>query len=365
MRVQPLKIGLSGLALAFFLSSLPTGRAETQAGAKKPPRPALVAPHLAPRTDALLKEVALRYEPDLTPQARDRDYLEKIQRARRMLGLAQLVDLRSQTLRLLEGRGEVSWEILRQLSWPQGDRVGVTLILPVWVPSRAQRVTVYAGFEKNWQTVALTLPRPSGNLWFAASLEDINRKDRYRPETLQVEVNSRFAPFVALFLEYIFREGWYEPGKRVPLLVVRCGEDTWAASGFTGPVEAECLSFPDAESASFEARVVRVRFTSLAELHHGRHVPLSNHRLGLALDLNDFNFREVVDGNPNPVSVALRQYNRDAMHRLDARHLPGWVYTAAKWLGLRIPQEWLYTGLSADWPHFDVGTRAKSKDAGH
>ncbi|MGQ9687943.1 MAG: hypothetical protein ACUVXF_04020 [Desulfobaccales bacterium] len=330
-----------------------------------PPRPSLAEPQLAPQAAHIIKQAALSYDPGMTPQDRDRDYLMKVAQAKNLLSLTQLVDLRMQSLRLLDGRGETSWETLRNLKWPQGDRVGVVLRVPVWVPSRAQRLPAYAGFEKQWQTVALTLPRPSGYVWFAGSLADINNKAGYRAESTQVEVNSRFAPLAALFLEYIFREGWYEVNKRVPLLVVRIGEDTWAVSALRGPVTAECLSFPDQESASLEGVVVQGRYESMAEIHHGRHVPISNHRLGLALDLNDFNFKGVVDGNPNPVSLSLRQYNRDAMHRLDARNLPAWVYSAAKWLGLRIPQEWLYTGFSADWPHFDVGTRNKSRDPGH
>ncbi len=330
----------------------------------QPPRPGLQSPELAPQAARILEQVALAYEPHMSPQARDRDYLGKVAQAKKLLNVTQLVDLRQQSLSLLNNQ-EPSWEALRLLRWPKGDRVGVVLSVPVWVPSRAERVPAYAGFEKQWQTVALTQPRPSGYVWFAGKLTDINHKSGYRAERTQVEVNSRFAPLVALFLEYIFREGWYDANRRVPILVLRIGEDTWSVSAFKGPMSAECLSFPDKESASFDGVVIQGRYDSLAELHHGRHVPVSNHRLGLALDVNDFNFKNVCDGNPNPVSIALRHYNREAMHRLDARNLPAWVYSAAKWLGLRIPQEWLYTGFSADWPHFDVGTRKKGEAGGH
>jgi len=300
----------------------------------------------------------------MSPQARDRDFLGKVAQSKKLLDVTQLLDLRQQSLSLLNNQ-EPSWEVLRLLKWPQGDRVGVVLSVPVWVPSQARRAPAYAGFEKKWQTVALTQPRPSGYVWFAGSLTDINNKSRYRAELTLVEVNSRFAPLVALFLEYIFREGWYDVNKRVPVLVLRIAEDTWAVSTHGGPVTAECLSFPDKESASYDAEVVQSHYETMADLHHGRHVPISNHRLGLALDVNDFNYKDVVDGNPNPVSISLRHYNREAMHRLDARNLPAWVYSAAKWLGLRIPQEWLYTGFSADWPHFDVGTRKKGEAGGH
>jgi len=128
-------------------------------------------------------------------------------------------------------------------------------------------------------------------------------------------------------------------------------------SAASGSVLAECLSFPDREGASMEASLVQCSYANLAEIYHGRHAPASNHRLGLALDLNDFNYAGVVDGIPNPVSGATRQYNRDAMHKIDARNLPMWVYRAAGWLGCRIPQSWSYYGYNTDWPHIDVGTK--------
>jgi len=365
MQILPSSRGLLFSCLLISLAAVPAKVLQAGASPGQPPYPRLEDPQAAPRAASILEQVRLRYDRGLTPEERDRDFLGKIALAKKLLSLNQLLELRNQSLTLLNGYGETSWETLRGLRWPQGDRVGVTLSVPVWVPSQARREPAYAGFEKQWQTVALYQPRPSGYVWFAGSLADINNKSRYRAERTQVEVNSRFAPLAALFLEYIFREGWYDQSKRVPILVVRSGEDTWAVSAFRGPVTAECLSFPDKESASFAAVVVQGRYENLAELHHGRHVPVSNHRLGLALDVNDFNYKNVCDGNPNPVSLALRHYNRDAMHRLDARNLPAWVYTAAKWTGLRIPQEWLYTGFSADWPHFDVGTKNSSERVAH
>lgn len=365
MRTKSFCRWLVALPLILICLSLGMGlEAEALASPAQPPRPHLQAPQLTPGAARILAQVALAYEPHMSPQARDRDYLSKVTLAKNLLDITQLLDLRHQSLSLLNNR-EPSWETLRLLTWPQGDRVGAVLSVPVWVPSQARRAPAYAGFEKRWQTVALTQPRPSGYVWFAGSLADINNKSGYRAEQTQVEVNSRFAPLAALFLEYIFREGWYDANRRVPVLVLRIAEDTWAVSAFGGPVTAESLSFPDKESASYDAVVVQTRYDSMAELHHGRHVPVSNHRLGLALDVNDFNFKDVVDGNPNPVSIALRHYNRAAMHKLDARNLPAWVYSAAKWLGLRLPQEWLYTGFSADWPHFDVGTRKKGEAVGH
>ncbi len=326
----------------------------------RPPRPQLLDPRVAPDTARLLAQVRLSYDPGLAPQERDRDFLRQLSLAKSHLGLVRLVDLRHQALALMHARGErePSWEYLRRQRWPHGGgQVGVTLSAPVWVPSGARRVVTYSGFAKKWQTVAASLPRPSGFVWFAPRLADINHKEAYRAEQIHFEVNSRFAPLAALFLEYIFREGWFEPAKRVPLVVVRGGEDTYAASAYSGPVSAECLSFPDEEGASLAARVAICPFPHLAALHHGRHSPSSNHRLGLALDLNDFNYGGVLDGPPNPISKAARQVDRDAMHRLDARNLPAWVYRAAKWMGLRLPQEWTYFGNNTDWAHFDVGTK--------
>ena len=349
--------GLLTLCLSLCMGVGPIQEMQAEQSSRQPPRPQLQTPRDAPQAARIISQVALRYDPDMTPQARDRDFLEKIALAKKLLSVDKLSDLRQQSLDLLSGRGEVSWETLRCLRWTQGDRAGVVLSIPVWVPSKARRVQAFAGFEKRWQTVALCQPRPSCYVWFDGQLADISNKARYRPERTLVEMNSRFAPLAGLLLEYIFREGWYDQSKRVPLLVVRAGEDTWSVPASAGPEVAECLSYPDKFGPSLDACVVQGCYDSLAELHHGRHVVTSNHRLGLAMDINDFNFKNVVDGTPNPVSRALRQYDRNAMHRLDARNLPAWVYAAAKWVGLRIPQEWLYTGCSADWPHFDVGTK--------
>jgi hypothetical protein len=293
----------------------------------------------------------------MTEHDRELDFLQKVALAKRLLGVARLVELRHQTLNLLPPGQEVSWEDLRRRSFPGGEPAGVTLEAPVWVPARAQRLKTYCGFAEKWQTVALTKPRPSGYVWFVPTLREINDKANYRPATIQVEANSKFAPLAGLLLEYIFREGWYDPSRRVPLLSVRMGEDTYAVSAAPGPVTVECLSFADNDGASLDPTVARCVYNNLAEIYHGRHAPGSNHRLGLAIDFNDSNYPGVVDGTPNPISRATRQYNRDAMHRLDARQLPAWVYRAAKWEGCRLPQEWIYTGYYTDWEHIDVGTK--------
>jgi hypothetical protein len=347
--------GLGGalLILAFLSGALRAAAAPGPA----PPHPQLVDASRAPATARILKQVALDYAPQMSQPARDQDFRAKVALAKRLLGVGRLVSLRQQSLALLYGRGEVSWEDLRLLRWPGGEQVGVTLSVPVWAPARARRVPTYCGFEKRWQAVAQAQPRPSGFVWFSPSIADINNTAQYRPERIQFEVNSRFAPLAAVFLEYIFREGWYDQAKRVPLMELRAGEDTYAASAYSGPITAECLSFPDDEGDSLAARVALCHYNSLADIYHGRHAVTSNHRLGLAMDLNDFNYAGVTDGPPNPISRAVRQFNRDAMHKLDARHLPAWVYRAAKEPGFRIPQEWTYFGYHTDWAHFDVGTK--------
>jgi hypothetical protein len=323
-----------------------------------PPHSRILEAIQAPRTARLLRQAALTYAPQMSERDREIDFLQKVTLAKRLLGVGRLVGLRHETLALLPPEMEVSWEDVRRRRWPGGDPVGVTLEVPVWVPARAQRLKTYSGFEKKWQTVALATPRPSGYVWFVRTMGEVNHKADYRPEKIQVEVNSKFAPLAALLLEYIFREGWYDPARRLPLLSVRMGEDTYAVSAAaSGPITAECLTFPDREGSSMAATVAQCNYASLAEIFHGRHAPGSNHRLGLAIDFNDSNYPGVVDGTPNPISRAIRQYNRDAMHKLDARQLPMWVYQAASWIGCRIPQSWSYYGYHTDWEHIDVGTK--------
>jgi hypothetical protein len=345
---------LKSLALAIILA-VAWPAAALSAGSP-PAHPRILEAAQAPRTARIMRQVALTYAPNMTEREREIDFIEKVNEAKRLLGVGRLVSLRHETLNLAPP-GEVSWEDVRRRRWPGGDPVGVTLEVPVWVPARAQRLKTFSGFEKHWKTVALTTPRPSGNVWFVRTLKEVNDKANYRPEKIQFEVNSKFAPLAALLLEYTFREGWYDPARRLPLLVVRMGEDTYAVSAASGPVSAECLTFPDHDGASMAATVAQCAYSSLADIFHGRHAPASNHRLGLAMDLNDFNYAGVVDGPPNPISRSLRQYNRDAMHKIDARQLPSWVYRAASWIGCRIPQSWSYYGENVDWPHIDVGTK--------
>ncbi len=322
------------------------------------PSPRLANPGAAPALTALLKQVSLRYDPAMTQEERDQDFADKIAQARRVLKLERIKAMRERSLDLIEANcGEISWEYFRRQKWPDGTPVGVTLIVPVWVPSKAKQVVTYAGFAETWEEVSQSMPRQSGQVYFAGDLADINAKDRYRTVEMKFETNSLNAPLAALLLEYIYREGVYDQGKRVPLLVVRGGEDTYAASANTGPVTVEGLTFANDYSGDLDAKTIRLTYSSMAEIHHGRHVKASNHRLGCAMDINDFNFKGLVDGMPNPVSGSLRQQNRDGLHRLDARNLPGWVFQAAKKVGYRIPQDWNYVHNSKDWPHFDCGTK--------
>lgn len=322
------------------------------------PAPHLVQPSRAPKIAALLQQVALRYDYGMSQEERERDFTAKIALARKTLGLERIKAMRERSLDLINSNGGViAWEYLRLQKWPDGTPVGVTLAVPVWVPSKAKPVPTYAALAETWEEVALTKPRRAGLVYFAGDLDDINDKSRYRTEIMQVEINSLHAPLAALLLEYIYREGVYEPQKRVPLLVIRGGEDTYAAAADSGPVQVDGLNFADETGGDLNASRVRLTYSNLAEIHHGRHVKASNHRLGCALDINDFNFKGLVDGMPNQVSASLRHYNRDGMHQLDARNLPTWVFEAAKEVGYRIPQDWTYVRDTRDWPHFDCGTK--------
>jgi hypothetical protein len=317
----------------------------------------LANPAAAPALAALLKQVSLSYAAGMMQADRDRDFAEKISLARRACKLERIKEMRERSLDLIESRcGEISWEYLRTQKWPDGTPVGVALIVPVWVPSKAKAVATYTGFADKWEEVAESMPRKSGVVFFSGDLRDINAKDQYRSETINFETNSLNAPLIGLLMEYIYREGVYDPAKRVPILVLRSGEDTYAAGANTGPVTVEGLSFPDDYSSDLTARPVRLTYSSMAEIHHGGHVRASNHRLGCAMDINDFNFKGMVD-MPNAVSASQRQHNREALHRLDARNLPEWLYQAAKKIGYRIPQDWLYVRNDRDWPHFDCGTK--------
>ncbi len=213
MQSKVLAWSLIPALLCGWLAFAAPAAAEVARSSDSPPLPAhprILESSQAPRTGRILRQVALTYAPQMSERDRQIDFFQKIALAKRLLGVGRLVDLRHETLNLLAPGQGVSWEDVRRRRWPGGDPVGVTLEVPVWVPARAQRLKTYCGFAKKWQAVALTTPRPSGYVWFVRTMREINDKAHYRPATIQVEVNSKFAPLVGLLVEYIFREGWYD-----------------------------------------------------------------------------------------------------------------------------------------------------------
>ena len=68
------------------------------------------------------------------------------------------------------------------------------------------------------------------------------------------ETNSLNAPLMGLLMEYIYSEGVFDPAKRVPILVLRSGEDTYTTSANTGPVTVEGLSFIDGIIRQFNSQ---------------------------------------------------------------------------------------------------------------
>ena len=226
----------------FTPASIMAAEANPRPGlAPAPVHPQILEAAQARQAASILGQVALSYATQMSAAERDRDCLQKIALAKRLLDVRRLVELRRETQALLPPGMEVNWEYLRTRRYPNGDRVGVTLSVPVWVPARAQKLQTYCAFEKKWQIVALTTPRKSGCVWFDPSLADINNKAAYRAETIQFEINSKFAPLVGLLLEYAFREGYYDPAKRLPLMSVRGGEDTYAGER---PQRPDCGRVP-------------------------------------------------------------------------------------------------------------------------
>ncbi|MGA8141712.1 MAG: hypothetical protein WB948_13640, partial [Desulfobaccales bacterium] len=102
--------------------------------APPPPHPRILEATQAPRAARIISRVPLAYAPLMSEPQRRRDFLEKIELAKRLLGVRRLVEIRKETLAMVPPGMEVSWEYLRWRHWPDGDRVGVTLSAPVWVP---------------------------------------------------------------------------------------------------------------------------------------------------------------------------------------------------------------------------------------
>ncbi len=80
------------------------------AAAPSPPQPQILEASLAPRSAKILRRVALDYKPQMSPADRDRDCLQKIALAKRLLDVRKLVELRRETQALLPPGMEVSWE---------------------------------------------------------------------------------------------------------------------------------------------------------------------------------------------------------------------------------------------------------------
>ena len=316
----------------------------------RPPRPAR-PPAYAPGGPEL--------RPPNVCAERDRDCLQKIALAKRLLDVRRLVELRRQTLALMASGMEINWEYLRTRRFANGDRVGVTLSVPVWVPARAQKLQTYCGFEKKWQIVAQTTPRKSGCVWFDPSLTSIIRPPTGRQPSSSRSTASSPRWWACSWSTSSGRAITTPPGA---CRSCRCERRGHLCGERPHPGDAGGVPQFSGQRGRLLAAIVACALSqNLAEIFHGHHAPGSNHRLGLALDLNDFNYPGVVDGVPNPISRSIRQYNRDAMYKLDARQMPAWVYGAAKWPGMRLPQEWTYpsaltpTGSTWTWARSEGG----------
>ncbi|MGA9460338.1 MAG: hypothetical protein WBV16_11610, partial [Desulfobaccales bacterium] len=110
------------------------------APAPPPPHPRILEAAQAPRAARIISRVPLAYAPSMSQVQRNRDFLDKIELAKRLLGVRRLVEIRKETLAMVPPGMEVSWEYLRWRHWPDGDRVGVTLSAPVWVPAGARKI---------------------------------------------------------------------------------------------------------------------------------------------------------------------------------------------------------------------------------
>ena len=91
------RVLLPAFLLGLCLSG-PVG--EARAAASPPPQPQILEAAQAPKAARILRRVALTYAPRMSPAERDRDGLQKIAQAKRLLGVGRLVELRHQTLAL-------------------------------------------------------------------------------------------------------------------------------------------------------------------------------------------------------------------------------------------------------------------------
>ena len=114
---------MAALSLLAWMSgaALP---AANEPGSLPPSPPQILETSKAPQAAKIMQQVALSYDPQMSPQARDQDLLTKVRLAKSLLGLGRLIELRHQSLNLRQEMGEVSWEDLRRRRWPKGDQVG-------------------------------------------------------------------------------------------------------------------------------------------------------------------------------------------------------------------------------------------------
>ena len=314
-----------------------------------------------PSLTPILERLALSYSPGLAEKARRAEFQRKVQEAFRSVGIERLSDLRERAMVLLfqNSRG-IEWESLRSLADEGGKSLGVWLTVPVWLPRGVQSVSTHGAPVARWQDVQ-GQHRFAGEVYLPPGLTVINDKKSYQAGTITFETLRWYAPFAYLLCEAIFREGWFDVNRRVPILAIRSGEDSYAADPRQKPGTIPCFDFQHPDGKDFLKRNVDVAYQRPAEVYHGHHAMGSNHRLGCALDINDINCEKCQDGSPNPISRAGRQFLRDRMHALDARNLPFWVYQIAEEMGLRVPYQWNYGYGYTDWQHLDCGVLDKKQ----
>ena len=114
------------LCLCLVIPALPA----TAAAPPTPPPPQILEAAQARQAASILRQVALSYAPQMSAAERDRDCLQKVTLAKRLLGVRRLVELRQETLALLPPGRKSPGSTCAPAAWPGGDRVGVTLERP-------------------------------------------------------------------------------------------------------------------------------------------------------------------------------------------------------------------------------------------
>jgi hypothetical protein len=324
-------------------------------GSQLPYQPGAPVRQEDPALTAAIEKIALSYQKGLGENARQRELQIKSRAAQQWAGISRLSDLRARSMALLLQNGKpFEWESLRRLGDDSAKPAGVWLTVPVWLPRGAREIPTYGSPVERWQAIG-SGHRFAGKVYLPPTLAAINDKKSYQAATLTFETSRGFAPFAYLLLDAIFREGWLDPSRRVPILSVRSGEDSYAADPRPASGTIPCFDFSRPDGRDLVKQTVQVAYQQLSSVYHGHHAQQSNHRLGCALDINDINCEKCKDGSPNPISRAGRQFLRDRMHALDARNLPYWVYQQAESIGYRVPYQWHYGNGYTDWQHLDCG----------